>query len=72
MRFFLLITAFVLSWAIVPVAQAGPPQILLDVARFRNLNKVEKGAEVEIYVTVPTQSLTYRQRAPGPSSRRPQ
>ncbi|GAB3305246.1 hypothetical protein GCM10027511_18180 [Hymenobacter humi] len=64
MRFFLLITAFVLSWAIVPVAQAGPPQILLDVARFRNLNKVEKGAEVEIYVTVPTQSLTYRQRAP--------
>lgn len=45
-------------------AYAGPPQILLDVARFRNLNKVEKGAEVEIYVTVPTQSLTYRQRAP--------
>ncbi|MBO2009402.1 hypothetical protein [Hymenobacter negativus] len=45
-------------------AQAGPPQILLDVARFRNLNKVEKGAEVEIYVTVPTQPLTYRQRAP--------
>ncbi|ALW87029.1 hypothetical protein AUC43_19295 [Hymenobacter sedentarius] len=45
-------------------AHAGPPQILLDVARFRNLNKVEKGAEVEIYVTVPTQSLTYRQRAP--------
>ena len=45
-------------------AQAGPPQLLLDVARFRNLNKVEKGAEVEVYVTVPTQSLTYRQRAP--------
>lgn len=45
-------------------AQAGPPQLLLDVARFRNLNKVEKGAEVEIYVTVPTQSLMYRQRAP--------
>ena len=45
-------------------AQAGPPQLLLDVARFRNLNKVEKGAEVEIYVTVPTQTLTYRQRAP--------
>ena len=45
-------------------AQAGPPQLLLDVARFRNLNKVEKGAEVEIYVTVPTQPLTYRQRAP--------
>ena len=47
-----------------PAAQAGPPQLMLDVARFRNLNKVEKGAEVEIYVTVPTQSLTYRQRAP--------
>ena len=46
------------------VAQAGPPQLLLDIARFRNLNKVEKGAEVEIYVTVPTQPLTYRQRAP--------
>ena len=45
-------------------AHASPPQILLDVARFRNLNKVEKGAEVEIYVTVPTQTLTYRQRAP--------
>ena len=45
-------------------ALAGPPQIVVDVARFRNLNKVEKGAEVEIYVTVPTQSLVYRQRAP--------
>ena len=45
-------------------AQAAPPQLLLDVARFRNLNQVEKGAEVEIYVTVPTQPLTYRQRAP--------
>ena len=45
-------------------AYAGPPQILLEVARFRNLNKVEKGAEVEIYVTIPTQSLLYRQRAP--------
>ena len=45
-------------------AQAAPPQILLDVARFRNPNKVEKGGEVEIYVTVPTQPLTYRQRAP--------
>jgi len=45
-------------------AHASPPQLLLDVARFRNLNMVEKGAEVEIYVTVPTQTLTYRQRAP--------
>jgi hypothetical protein len=45
-------------------AQVGAPQLLLDVARFRNLDRVQKGAEVEIYVTVPTQSLTYRQRAP--------
>lgn len=46
------------------LAQARPPRIFLDVARFRNLNLVEKGAEVDIYITVPTQSLTYRQRAP--------
>ena len=46
------------------LAQARPPQIFLDVARFRNLNLVEKGAEVDIYITVPTQSLTFRQRAP--------
>ncbi|WP_201986542.1 hypothetical protein [Hymenobacter rubidus] len=60
MRYFLtlLVAFFTLA------AHAGPPQILLDVARFRNLNRVEKGAEVEIYVTVPTQSLQYRQRAP--------
>ena len=50
--------------AVAAPAWAGPPQIVVDVARFRNLNKVEKGAEVEIYVTVPTQSLVYRQRAP--------
>lgn len=42
----------------------GPPQIHLDVAQFRNLNQVEGGAEVEIYVSVPTQPLAYRQRAP--------
>ena len=44
--------------------QAAPPQLMLEVARFRNLDKVVKGAEIEIYVTVPTQPLTYRQRAP--------
>lgn len=60
MRYFLTLLAVSAALA----AQAGPPQLLLDVARFRNLNKVEKGAEVEIYVTVPTQPLTYRQRAP--------
>ncbi len=64
MRFFLSIAAFVFFWATGAVAQAGPAPITLDVARFRNLNKVEKGAEVEIYVTISTQSLTYRQRAP--------
>jgi hypothetical protein len=60
MRCLFLLFAACISFA----AQAGPPQIFLDVARFRNLNKVEKGAEVEIYVTIPTQPLTYRQRAP--------
>ncbi|MBD2766311.1 hypothetical protein IC235_00210 [Hymenobacter sp. BT664] len=59
-RFFFLLFAAFASLA----GRAGTPQILLDVARFRNLNQVQKGAEVEIYVTVPTQSLTYRQRAP--------
>ncbi|GAC1371921.1 MAG: hypothetical protein NVSMB30_12130 [Hymenobacter sp.] len=63
MRCFLLFAALIGSLATSWPAHAGPPQILLDVARFRNLNQVEKGAEVEIYVTVPTQSLTYRQRA---------
>ena len=60
MHYFLLLVSCLFSLG----AQAGAPQLLLDVARFRNLNKMEKGAEVEIYVTVPTQSLTYRQRAP--------
>jgi hypothetical protein len=60
MRCLLTFFAAIMAFA----AQAGPPQLFLDVARFRNLNQVEKGAEVEIYVTVPTQSLTYRQRAP--------
>ncbi|QKG57163.1 hypothetical protein GKZ68_11300 [Hymenobacter sp. BRD128] len=45
-------------------AQAGPPQLILQVAKFRNLDQVQKGGEVEISVTVPTQPLTYRQRAP--------
>ena len=60
MRYLLTLLAVFTTLAV----QAGPPQLLLDIARFRNLNKVEKGAEVEIYVTVPTQSLMYRQRAP--------
>ncbi len=45
-------------------AHAAPPQLILEVARFRNLDQVQKGGEIEIAVTVPTQPLTYRQRAP--------
>ncbi|MFD1874380.1 hypothetical protein [Hymenobacter bucti] len=61
MRFLL----FPLALAIAPLAaHAGPPQLLLEVARFRNLDQVQKGGEIEISVTVPTQPLTYRQRAP--------
>lgn len=55
----------VLGYALVAtVAHAAPPQLLLEVARFRNLDQVQKGGEIEIAVTVPTQPLTYRQRAP--------
>ena len=60
MRFLL----FPLALATAPLAHAGPPQLLLEVARFRNLDQVQKGGEIEISVTVPTQPLTYRQRAP--------
>jgi hypothetical protein len=61
MRFLL----FPLALAAAPLAaHAGPPQLLLEVARFRNLDQVQKGGEIEISVTVPTQPLTYRQRAP--------
>ncbi len=55
---------FFLVLASAPLAYAGPPQLLLEVARFRNLDQVQKGGEIEISVTVPTQPLTYRQRAP--------
>jgi hypothetical protein len=53
-----------LALASATLAHAGPPRLLLEAARFRNLDQVQKGSEVEIFVTVPTQSLTYRQRAP--------
>jgi hypothetical protein len=43
---------------------AAPPQLRFDVAQFQPLDKVSSAAEVEVYVTVPTQSLLYRQRAP--------
>lgn len=64
MRLFQLCLFAVLTCLTTLAAYAGPPELLLDVARFRNLDKVKKGAVVEIYVTVPTQPLTYRQRAP--------
>ena len=60
MRFLLLLIALT---GVFP-ALAGSPQLLLEVARFRSLDQVQKGGEVEIAVTVPTQPLTYRQRAP--------
>jgi hypothetical protein len=60
MRFLLFLLAFAGAFS----AQAGPPQLLLEVARFRSLDQVQKGGEIEIAVTVPTQPLTYRQRAP--------
>ncbi|QKG53148.1 hypothetical protein [Hymenobacter sp. BRD67] len=53
-----------IALAAVSNVQAGPPQLILQVARFRNLDQVQRGGEVEISVTVPTQPLTYRQRAP--------
>jgi hypothetical protein len=55
---------FPLALATASFAHAAPPRLLLEVARFRNLDQVQKGGEVEIAVTVPTQPLTYRQRAP--------
>lgn len=61
MRFFLLP---LVALAAPLAAHAVPPQLLLEVARFRSLDQVQKGGEVEISVTVPTQPLTYRQRAP--------
>jgi hypothetical protein len=62
MRIFSLAIPLALATAL--SAQAGPPQLLLQVAKFRNLDQVQKGGEVEISVVVPTQPLTYRQRAP--------
>ena len=56
--------AFSLALAASFAAQAGPPQLRLQVAKFRSLDQVRPGGEVEIAVTVPTQSLLYRQRAP--------
>ncbi|SNC67407.1 hypothetical protein SAMN06265337_1941 [Hymenobacter gelipurpurascens] len=46
------------------LTQAAPPQLLLDIARFRNEDKAVKGGIVEIYATVSGQSLTYMRRAP--------
>jgi hypothetical protein len=43
---------------------AAPPQLLLDVARFRNEDMAVKGGVLEIYATVSGQSLTYMRRGP--------
>ncbi|HEX8427231.1 hypothetical protein [Hymenobacter sp.] len=45
-------------------ALAAQPQLLLDVARFRNIDMSVKGNVVELYATVPGQWLTYMRRAP--------
>lgn len=45
-------------------ALAAQPQLVLDVARFRNTDTSVKGSVVELYATVSGQWLTYRQRAP--------
>jgi hypothetical protein len=61
MRFcFLLLTLF----CSLTLRAATPPQLLLDIARFRNEDTFVKGAIVELYATVPGQSLTYKRRAP--------
>ncbi|MCB2377639.1 hypothetical protein LGH70_08600 [Hymenobacter sp. BT635] len=61
MRSCLLVLAIVISFA---ARAAAPPQLLLDVARFRNQDAAVKGAIIELYATVPGQSLTYKRRAP--------
>ncbi|TGE16583.1 hypothetical protein [Hymenobacter elongatus] len=61
MRFCFLVLALLTAS---PVVAATPPQLLLDVARFRNEDIAVKGAVVELYATVPGQSLTYKRRAP--------
>lgn len=43
---------------------AAQPQLVLDVARFRNTDTSIKGNVVEVYATVPGQWLTYMRRAP--------
>ena len=57
-------TLFVLLLPLASPALAAQPQLLLDVARFRNTDISIKGNVVEIYATVPGQWLTYMRRAP--------
>jgi hypothetical protein len=45
-------------------AHAQKPALLLDATRFQNENSTVKGAVVELYATVPGQTLIYRKRAP--------
>jgi len=56
--------SFLLVLLLSQPALAAQPQLLLDVARFRNTDTSVKGNVVEIYATVPGQWLTYMRRAP--------
>ena len=55
---------FSLALAAGLAAAPAPPRLLLQTAIFRGLDQVQKSGEVEVSVTVPTQPLIYRQRAP--------
>jgi hypothetical protein len=46
------------------VAEAAPPLLVLDVARFRNDDMAVKGGVLEIYATIPGSALVYKRRAP--------
>ena len=60
MRYLLLFLAAPLA----ALAAPGPPQLILQVAKFRDLAKPESMGEIELAVTVPTQPLLYKKRAP--------
>ena len=68
MRRYLVLLTFLVS---VAARAATPPQLLLDITRFRNEDLAVKGAVVELYATVPGQSLTYKRRAPRYFRRQP-
>lgn len=55
---------FLLTFFTLLAQAAVPPQLVLDVARFRNEDMAVKGGVLEIYATVSGQSLTYMRRGP--------